>query len=310
MEGSTEGTGMLTTAAGASSATGGSQTQLLSQIHEALELVHSPHSSNEARQKASAFLEEIKGEDEAPYHGFTLAYDRNQKHIVRHYALSLLEYAIKLKWNSYSDAQADTLRGWVLQLSENISPDDPLYLRNKTAQLWVEVAKRSWGDQWLDMDEMLVKLWELNGSLVHKQLVLSVLETLSDDIFNGEDTTAALREAILKRACVEIFTPAVVLADINPDRPAATERYGDEGWLIRIGGLMRKCLASDVQNNEQYRACTVQSLAVLRSVMPWAVPSAISKAACVQDLQASLAAPNIPIQIVSRNIPSSATLEA
>lgn len=302
MNGSTNGVGMPATPSAPVDASSGSQTQFLSQIHEALEIVHDPHSSNEARQKASAYLEEIKSEDEAPYHGFTLAYNRTQKHIVRHYALSLLEYAIKHKWNSYSEEQADALRGWVLQLSENISPDDPLYLRNKTAQLWVEIAKRSWGEQWLNMDEMLVKLWGLGDSLVHKQLVLSVLETLSEDIFNGEDTIAALREPILKRACVEIFTPADVLAEINPDRPVTNERYGEEGWLVRIGELLRTCLASDVQNNEQYRACTIQCLSVFRSVMPWAVPSAIAKANCVKDLQTSLAAPSISIQIVSRAV--------
>ena len=32
-----------------------------------------------------------------------------------------------------------------LQLAEGITEQDPPFLRNKIAQLWVEIAKRSWG---------------------------------------------------------------------------------------------------------------------------------------------------------------------
>src|SRR5204862_2530981 len=141
---------------------------------------------------------------EAPYHGFTLASDKRQQPVVRHYALSLLEYAIDRKWHSYTPDQSLLLRQWVLQLAQGIDAQDPLYLRNKISQLWVEIAKRSWVADWIDMDELLFQLW--NGSLVHKQLVLSILESLAEDIFNGDDATVALREGQLSKACVAIFT--------------------------------------------------------------------------------------------------------
>src|ERR1700730_9248635 len=83
----------------------GSDTNLLARIHEALELVHNPYTSNESRKEASLFLEDIKTDEEAPYHGFTLAYDGSQQSVVRHYALSLLEHAIKHRWQEYSDTQ-------------------------------------------------------------------------------------------------------------------------------------------------------------------------------------------------------------
>src|SRR5579871_297397 len=75
-----------------------SVTNHLARIHGALELVHSPYTSNESRKEASLFLENIKTDEEAPYHGFTLAYDRSQQSVVRHYALSLHEHAIKHRW--------------------------------------------------------------------------------------------------------------------------------------------------------------------------------------------------------------------
>lgn len=272
-------------------------TDPLLRIREALEVVHSPYSPNSARQSASAYLEELKNSPEAPYHGFTSASDKSQQPVVRHYALSLLEYAIKHKWPQYTPEQGATLRGWVLQLSQAVQEGDPLYLRNKTAQLWVEIAKRSWGEAWPDMDDMLVRLWE--GPLVQKEFVLFVLETLSEDIFNGEDTTAALREGALSKACVEIFTPAIVLSEAFPNRDVGVGvRSGEEGWLVRLGELLVRCLESDVQTNEQYRTCAVRILAVLRSAMPWAIPQAIASASCVQHICKSLAASSVPVQMV------------
>ncbi|PQE32369.1 hypothetical protein CJF32_00001116 [Rutstroemia sp. NJR-2017a WRK4] len=274
-------------------------TALLSQIHEALELVHSPYSSNESRKQASIFLENIKADDEAPTHGFTLASDKAQQPIVRHYALSLLEHAIRHKWAEYSSAQASALRDWVLQLSQNVAQDDPLYLRNKTAQLWVEVAKRSWGGEWKNMDELLVNLWELPGPVVHKEFVLFVLETLSDEVFNGEDAITVLREGVLSKACVEIFTPAAVLSEVFPNRqPGTAVRYGDQGWLVRLGELLGQCLNLGV-SDAQYQSCAVKILAVYKSVVPWAVPKAISSAQCVESMCKCLATSSTPVQLAA-----------
>jgi exportin-5 len=278
----------------------GGSTSLLPRIHEALQLVHGPYTSNESRRQASLFLEDLKTNDEAPYHGFTLASDKNQQPVVRHYALSLLEYAIRHKWAEYSGEQATALRQWVLQLSQQVILEDPLYLRNKTAQLWVEIAKRSWAAEWLDMDELLVQLWSIEGSVVHKEFVLFVLETLSDEVFNGEDTVAILREGALSKACVEIFTPAIVLTEAFPNRQIGTTvRYGEEGWLVRLGELLDQCLATDLYNEKQYQSCAVKALAVYKSVMPWAIPKAISSAACVRHMCKSLAASSVAVQMVS-----------
>ena len=299
MNGSANGHNTSVEAAPAELLNGGGNTTLLPRIHEALELVHSPYSPNESRQQASIFLEEIKANDEAPYHGFTLASDKTQQPVVRHYALSLLEYAIKHKWAEYSEVQATALREWVLQLSQNIAPQDPLYLRNKTAQLWVEIAKRSWGAEWLDMDELLVRLWELPGSAVHKEFVLFVLETLSDEVFNGEDTVAALREGALSKACVEIFTPAIVLAEAFPNRQVGIPvRFGEEGWLVRMGGLLSQCLGTDALQSKDHQICAVKTLTVYKSVMPWAIPRAIASASCVQHMCTSLAASSVAVQLV------------
>ncbi|KAK6069200.1 hypothetical protein SCUP234_10848 [Seiridium cupressi] len=270
---------------------------ILPRIHEALELIHNPRAPNQARQEAQQFLEEVKSLDEAPSHGYTLASDKAQSPVVRHYALSLLEHAIKHKWNKYPQEHQAALRQWVMELSRDISREDPIYLRNKIAQLWVEVAKRCWAGSWMDMDALLVQLWQVPDSAVHKELVLLILETLSDEIFNSDDPAVAVREGLLSRASVEIFTPAAVLLETFPNREAGPEvRCADEGWLGRITQFLSQCLTGDLQNNEELRNCVVRAFAVLFSLMPWVIPNAATATGCVPAMCQGLRASHIAVQ--------------
>lgn len=277
----------------------GGDAEALSKIHQALEVVHSPYSSNDARRQAQNFLEEVKDYPEAPMQGYGLASNKSQSPVIRHYALSLLEHAIRYRWASYSQEQADAVRGWVLELGQAISRDDPYYLRNKTAQLWVEVAKRSWGAEWMDMDTMLAQLWQIPDSAVHKELVMFVLETLSDEVFTGDDSVVAMREGVLSKACVEIFTPTAVLIEAFPNRqPGPDVRHGHEGWLSRLSEFLDYCLNSAPKDNEEVKTCTVKGFSVFLSLMPWAIPKAVSAARCVDIMCAGLASPHVSVQKV------------
>ncbi|KAI2469156.1 ARM repeat-containing protein [Annulohypoxylon bovei var. microspora] len=273
---------------------------VLPKIHKALEVIHSPYSSNDDRKDAQLFLEEVKNDEKASFYGFHLALDKTQSPVVRHYALSLLEHAIKHKWAYYNEEEAAALRNCVLELSQGVSRDDPIYLRNKIALLWVEVAKRSWAGEWMDMDAMLVQLWQVPDSAVHKELVLGILEMLSDDIFNGDDTVVAVREGILSKASVEIFTPTAVLVDTFPNRQVGPDvRCGNEGWLARITDLLSHCLSGDLQHNTELRSCAVRALAVLYSLLPWVVPNAVTATGCVLVMCEGLSASHIEVQKAS-----------
>jgi len=275
----------------------GSGADTLAKIHGALEVVHSPFSANDARRQAQSFLEDVKDLPEAPLQGYRLAADKSQSPVVRHYALSLLEHAIRYRWSTYSEEQATALRNWVLELSQAISREDPTYLRNKTAQLWVEVAKRCWGAGWMDMDAMLVHLWQVPDSGVHKELVMFILETLSDEVFAGDDPVVAMREGVLSKACVEVFTPTAVLVEAFPNRqPGPDVRQGHEGWLSRITEFLSYCLNSASKDNSEVTHCTLRALSVMLSLMPWAIPKAISAAQCVKVMTAGLASPHVEVQ--------------
>ncbi|KAI0389345.1 ARM repeat-containing protein [Xylariaceae sp. FL0594] len=266
-------------------------------IHRALDVVYNSQSSNQERKDAQSFLERLKDSALAPAHGFHLAADRNQSPVVRHYALSLLEHAIRHKWASYTGPEAEALRNWVLQLSRDVEKGDPVYLRNKIAQLWVEVGKRSWGAEWTDMDSLLVQLWQMPDSSVHKELVLTILETLSDDIFNGDDMVVQVREKILSKAAVEIFTPAAVLLEAFPNREAGPElRSGEEGWLTRIVNLLQQCLSGDILNIEDLRNCAVRGASVLYTLMPWAIPKSLARTGAVPVICEGLRVSHIEVQ--------------
>ncbi|KAK3301482.1 armadillo-type protein [Chaetomium fimeti] len=283
-------------AAGAAS-TGEGGEAVLSKIHEALKVVHSPYSPNQARQEAQAFLEDVKTLAEAPSHGFNLAFNKPQEPIVRHYGLSLLEHAVKQNWGDYGAEHREYIRSWVLQLAETVSTEDPPYLRNKIAQLWVEVAKRAWVADWMDMDHLLVRIWRGSDSPVHKQFVLQILETLSDEIFNGDDAVVALREGALSKACVEVFTPAAILTEAFPNRQAGPDvRCEGDGWLSRITQLISECLSGGIDQSEDIRACAVKALNVLNSVVPWAIPKALNAVGCRPVMCSCLAAPSVPVQ--------------
>ncbi|KAG5983880.1 hypothetical protein E4U55_006865 [Claviceps digitariae] len=271
--------------------------QTSTKIHQALEVVHSVYSSNNARRDAQSFLEQVKDTVAAPFQGYRLASDRSQPPVVRHYALSLLEHAIRYRWTTYNEEQASALRSWVLELSQAISITDPGYLRNKTAQLWVEVAKRCWGAEWMDMDNLLVQLWQMPDSTVHKELVMFVLETLSDEVFTGDDPVVAMREGVLSKACVEIFTPTSVLTEAFPNRqPGPDVRQGPEGWLGRISEFLNYCVTSDAKDTNDAISCAVKALSVFMSLMPWAIPKAIAAAQCVHVMTTCLASPRPDIQ--------------
>lgn len=267
------------------------------QILQALEIIHDPRSTNTLRQNASQYLEIVKSDKEAPYHGFVLASSRSQPAIARHFGLSLLDYAVRHRWVDYTVDQRSAVQEWILELAQNIANDDPFYIRNKIAELWVEIAKRSWALDWMNMDELLVRLWD--SSVAHKLLVLTILENLSEDIFGHEDTTAGLRGTDLSRACVDIFTPAIILVEQFPSRETSVNvRYGKEGWLVRTGTLLDWCV-SDGQISETQKACAVKGLSVFKSATGWVIPKALVTTRAVQRVCACLSSSSLPIQLVS-----------
>lgn len=112
-------------------------------ITHALQVIYDSRSDNLTRQKASEYLDSLKSSSWAAQVGHRLAGDKSQPAVVQHFGLSLLEHSVRHSWHHFSDAQVLELRGWILSLSQGVKSNDPGYLRNKIAQLFVELAKRT-----------------------------------------------------------------------------------------------------------------------------------------------------------------------
>jgi exportin-5 len=268
----------------------------MTDIVRALELIHNPSSTNVLRREALQFVESQKGSPSAARNGFLLASRRENDALVRYFGLTLLDHVLRHTSFTATD-EIVGLRDIVLKLAESIQPEDPVYIRNKIPQLWAEVAKRSWGLDWLDMDQRLVQFW--NASLVHKELVLSVLETLSEDIFYREDTVSSLRGTDLNRALVEICTPLAVFEEAYPKRDNQVDlRCGNEGWLARTGEFLQDCIGN-IQHSKQAKDAALKALASLKSVLVWSIPRAILVSGCVQSIARAFTCDDEQVLLVS-----------
>ena len=247
----------------------------LDSINQALSATLNPRIPNHIRQQALEHLEQVKQQPDAPHSGFTLADDWKQNDAVRYYGLQLLEHAVRYRWNDYTAGQTEQLRTWVKCLAGSLREQDALFLRKKIAQLWAEVAKRCWGDAWMDMDVSLVKIWTKTGKGVSgKVFVLGVLEQLSEEIMNGDDAVAGLRGEVLGACLNEAVVPREVYTEFTRTRGErlGEVRCGDEGWLARICGFFAECVKeARVQGGEgtEVQACAVRALNALRPTLAW-----------------------------------------
>ena len=248
-------------------------------ILQALQLIHNPSTSNTDRRQASDYLEQLKVSQHVAGHGFVLASDRSQEPLVRHFGLSILDHVTRHQLHEFDREQSDKLRKQIIELGVSIKDGDPLYLRNKVAELWIELAKRSWALDWFDLDQLLCRLWYQGNT--QQDFVLTVLENLSDDTFVREDTTAVLRGKDLNSALVEIFTsPSEYSGGIKIGSVTTHVRAGQEGWLRRIS----QCLNSyprDSASDSNEKTTALRALATLRSAFGWVMSSAIASAECL-----------------------------
>ena len=261
--------------------------QALPLITDALNATLDPRVPNETRKQALQHLESYKYAPDAPNTGFLLADDWKYANEVRYFGLQLLEHAVRYRWNEWNAQQQDQIRQWVKFLAGSLREEDAAYLRAKTVQVWVEVAKRCWGGNtneehgWVDMDQLLVNMWERpvseKGS-VNKLFVLYVLETLSDEVINKEDAVAGLRLDALGDALNQIMVPPGLLSSMrstwNANDSINELRSGQEGWFPRMLDFFYTCvkqvrIGGDAEMTKAVAACAVKALQALRSTIAW-----------------------------------------
>ncbi|KAJ8100486.1 armadillo-type protein [Lipomyces tetrasporus] len=271
----------------------------LERISDALLTIHNPQVSNGARRQAQEFLDAVRKEDDAPLWGYHLAiHDPPRPDQVRHFGLSLLDHAILQHYAAYDFTRQLALRNWVIELVTAIRPNDAYYIKEKLASLWVAVAKRSWGaeqDEWSDMDEVLVGLWNLNPAA--RELSITIFRTLFEDVFILDDPLAGKRSGVLSAQCIEILTDDAILQQTYQTRDQAIRslRFGREGWLIRWSRLLGECLDRGADDSET-EGFAIKVLQCLKTCLLWAFPSAIREADLLNRISQALTINNVKVR--------------
>ncbi|CCF58133.1 hypothetical protein KAFR_0D04860 [Kazachstania africana CBS 2517] len=253
-----------------------------SQIISALEVIYSPKSSNGERYKSQEFLDNLKLQDESPYWGYEIALNNLNNYIVKHFGLGLLSNALKLKWNDYDFEKRVALRKWIMELNYRVQDQDPRYIMEKLAFLWVEVAKRSWGEalkgndpseqllleSWVDMDANLNELW--NISKASRELTLIIFRILFEDVFLLDDMIVLKRMTIIQPLCVMLVCPF----DIFASKYKFTEKWtlfkaNQDGWFSLWISELNSALS---EKNSEY---IVRLLETLKTCLNWPLSDVI-----------------------------------
>ncbi|OAP58493.1 hypothetical protein AYL99_07583 [Fonsecaea erecta] len=265
----------MTDSATANGTTNGAlgQSYDISNILEALQVIHNPTTKNDIRRQASEYLESLKLSNEALQYGCALSSDKSQPPLVQHFGLSVLSHIVRHEVHQLSEQQTNQLRECINELGRSIQDTDLVFIRNKIAELWIELAKRYWALDMFGLDEQLVYLWEQD--LVRKDFVLTVLENLSEDVFVRDDSVAIIRGRDLNSALVEIFTSSSNFAGgIRIGETTHHMRYGEDGWLTRIRKFLEEAIQSPSIEG-RLKEVVLKALATIRSVFNWVMTPAI-----------------------------------
>lgn len=286
----------------------------VSQIISALDVVYDLKSSNNDRHTAQQFLESVKQNPESPYWGYQIALrlNNNNNFIVRHFGLSLLQSSIKSGFFTFDAVKRLAIRAWIIDLVSLADPQDPHYIKEKLAFLWVSIAKRMWGthlvkdyrpsspsspaktdspivpendavDGWTLMDADLWDLWNLNPTT--RELSLIIFRTLFEDLYLLDDPIAIKRSAILNQLCVLVVTPQSVLNAIYEYSPIICQAKSvPEGWFVAWSKFLLETLSQNALDSEQTQIFAPKILSIFKTCLHWVQPLVLRSENIMQTL--------------------------
>ncbi|KAI5968351.1 MSN5 [Candida theae] len=308
------------------------------QIISALEVVYNPKSTNDERRQAQSFLETIKSNDESPFWGYQLALPENNasNYIVRYFGLTLLQGSIRYKFHTFDSTKVSALKSWVIELANKILDSDPHYIKEKIAFLWVALAKRIWGcyliksrgqdsnnhatdangrnevnnnsnnsseispqeaeDGWVSMDSNLWALW--NSNITCRELSLTIIRTLFEDIYLLDDAVASKNSVILNQLAVLITTPDKVLETIYENNTNfAICKASSDGWFVTWSSFLREVV--DQYQNEVYQRYITRILSTFKTCLHWIHPRVLREEDTLNTLINLLNVPDVKIKTLA-----------
>ena len=216
-------------------------------IVQALAVIYAPGCSNQQRQQAQKLCEDVKEDARSPLIGHHLAhFSRNFDSTVRYFGLTLLENAVRFKWQDYGDNERLQIREAIVDLVRNgLQPTgEKKFIREKLAHIVAEVAERSWPQNWPELNSLLMELFQ-TSSIDMRELVLNVLKFIAEDTFVFTTSVTVSRKEDIRNALVAIACRAPASIDDKNSFSVPVEIYnaagvgpGSEGWLSRISSTL------------------------------------------------------------------------
>lgn len=301
------------------------------QIISALQVVYDRQSTNDQRREAQKFLDEIKTNDESPFWGYQLALPENNgdKYIVRYFGLTLLQQSINTRFHTFDLTKTNAIKNWIIELSNKIEPTDPHYIKEKTALIWVAIAKRIWGshlvksrdkvaleneassldksstvtpqeanDGWVSMDSDLLTLW--NNNITCREVSLIIIRTLFEDIYLLEDPIATKRSACLNQLSILIVTPQKVLETIYENNPNFTIcKALSDGWFVTWARYLVEVLSNNDFNDKICQTFVPKILSAFKTCLHWISPCVLKQENILQTLIQILTLPDVKMKILA-----------
>ena len=134
---------------------------LTSQIIESLEIINSPHSSNQQRMQAHQVVEALKRHPDSLAIGKALAKNSLEPVFVRYFGLGIIEYCIQGIGGqaNYEILKQIVLELFTIELQNNF---EEALIFQKLSSLFVELAKRIWPANWMNLNEILMNMYHGN----------------------------------------------------------------------------------------------------------------------------------------------------
>ncbi|KAF8986776.1 hypothetical protein BGZ52_007664 [Haplosporangium bisporale] len=196
----------------------------------------------------------LKRDRSAPLYGYLLAHKDN-KHgdVVRHFGLGLVESAVRYRWTDGSMDQSlkTQIRMHVISLASEGTLsilEEQMFIKEKVARLYVEVAKRQWPGEWDDMDLFLKQMFFKDET--RREMALLILRSLCEDICIYDDAVAGLRKKDLRAGLLVIMASELVLKEHYPEGVKGHQNEvtlmvgeaGNDGWTSRLSTLLTELL--------------------------------------------------------------------
>ncbi|KAJ3413187.1 hypothetical protein HDV05_008321 [Chytridiales sp. JEL 0842] len=175
--------------------------ELLRTVQLNLDLIYSNRATEEQRTAAyneegaanvSQFVESVKLSDESLAIGSHLARPAPEhSYQTRFFGFTLIEFTIKYKWNAFTNSPPDQerLKSILGQLMINGTiPEDPSFIKEKAAAVFVEAVKRLWPFHWQDLDTSLLGMFSRSEKLGKSTESDSVFLYYKDLEFEDEDS--------------------------------------------------------------------------------------------------------------------------